>query len=71
MTGFGLLGHAFEMAQGSDTHLTLFPGEIDLIPEALELARDGILPAEYTFDGIHLKADGYRIWIEKIRPYIK
>ena len=33
------------MAQGSDTHLTLFPGEIDLIPEALELARDGILPA--------------------------
>lgn len=45
VTGFGLLGHAFEMAQGSDTHLTLFPGEIDLIPEALELARDGILPA--------------------------
>ena len=45
VTGFGLLGHAFEMAQGSDTHLTLFPGEIDLIPEALEFARDGILPA--------------------------
>ena len=45
VTGFGLLGHAFEMAQASDTHLTLFPGEIDLIPEALELARDGILPA--------------------------
>lgn len=45
VTGFGLLGHAFEMAQGSDTHLTLFPGEIDLIPEALELTRDGILPA--------------------------
>ena len=44
VTGFGLLGHAFEMAQGSDTHLTLFPGEIDLIPEALEFARDGILP---------------------------
>ena len=43
VTGFGLLGHAFEM--GSDTHLTLFPGEIDLIPEALEFARDGILPA--------------------------
>ena len=45
VTGFGLLGHAYEMAQGSDVEITLNVDTIDLIPEALELARMGILPA--------------------------
>ncbi len=45
VTGFGLMGHTFEMAQGSDVEITLHVDEIDLIPEALELARIGILPA--------------------------
>ena len=45
VTGFGLLGHTYEMAQGSDVQITLQVDAIDLIPEALELARIGILPA--------------------------
>jgi len=45
VTGFALLGHAFEMAEGSDVEITLNVDQIDLIPEALELARMGILPA--------------------------
>ena len=45
VTGFGLIGHSYEMAQGSDTEITLNVDAIDLIPEALELARMGILPA--------------------------
>ena len=45
VTGFGLLGHTYEMAQGSDVQITLQVDAIDLIPEALELARLGILPA--------------------------
>lgn len=44
VTGFGLLGHAYEMAQGSNVELMLRVDEIDLIAEALELARMGILP---------------------------
>lgn len=44
VTGFGLLGHACEMAQGSDVELQLRVDQIDLIPEALELATIGILP---------------------------
>ena len=44
VTGFGFLGHAFEMAQGSDTALEIDTASIDLIPQALELARMGILP---------------------------
>lgn len=35
------------------------------------LAEHGQLPEKYHFDGIHLKADGYKVWIEKIRPYVK
>ncbi|MCI5914907.1 MAG: selenide, water dikinase SelD, partial [Christensenella sp.] len=45
VTGFGLLGHSYEMATGSDTTITLHVDAIDLIPEALELARMGFLPA--------------------------
>ena len=45
VTGFGLLGHACEMAQGSGVELELRVENIDLIPEAVELARMGILPA--------------------------
>lgn len=44
VTGFGMLGHLTEMAQGSDVEIELRVDDIDLIPEALELARMGILP---------------------------
>ena len=44
VTGFGMLGHLYEMAQGSDVEVELFTDEVDFIPEALELARMGILP---------------------------
>ena len=44
VTGFGFLGHSLEMAQGSDVCLRIDTAQLDLIPEALEFARDGILP---------------------------
>ncbi len=44
VTGFGFLGHAYEMAQGSDVELHIEVGEMDLLPEAVELATIGILP---------------------------
>ena len=44
VTGFGMLGHLYEMAQGSNVQITLDVDAMDLIPEALELARMGILP---------------------------
>ena len=45
VTGFGLLGHLTEMTQGSGVEAELRVADIDLIPEAVELARTGILPA--------------------------
>ena len=44
VTGFGLLGHGLEMAQGSGTEMEIDTGAVDFLPEAGELARMGILP---------------------------
>ena len=44
VTGFGLLGHASEMATGSDVELHINVDSIDLIDEALRLATMGMLP---------------------------
>ena len=44
ITGFGLLGHAFEMAQGSNVTIKFNSGSIPIIEEALSLAKMGIIP---------------------------
>lgn len=44
VTGFGLLGHALEMAQSSNVQLELDASALPIPPEALEYARMGILP---------------------------
>lgn len=45
ITGFGLLGHSYEMAQGSGCTLHLSAGHIPYHPEAYELAEMGFIPA--------------------------
>ena len=45
VTGFGLLGHSYEMAQGSGCTIHLRADSIPYHPEALELADMGFLPA--------------------------
>ena len=66
VTGFGLLGHACEMAQGSDVDLELHVGDIDLIPEAASLAQMGILPAgmyrNRTFAEPEVEAGETELW---------
>ena len=44
VTGFGLMGHGAEMAQGSGVELQIDTAGIAVIPEALEFARMGVLP---------------------------
>lgn len=45
VTGFALLGHSYEMAQGSGVTVHLRASEIPFHPEAWELADMGFLPA--------------------------
>lgn len=45
ITGFGLLGHAVEMAQGSQVTLRLIASQIPVIEAAREYASFGLIPA--------------------------
>lgn len=44
VTGFGLLGHSFEMAEGSGVSILLHGSALPLLPAAEELAQMGIIP---------------------------
>lgn len=45
ITGFGLLGHAFEMAEGSGVTIEIKSPSIEFIDGAVEYAKMGMLPA--------------------------
>lgn len=45
VTGFSLMGHGLEMAQGSDMEIEIDTSAIDLIEEAKGFAEMGVLPA--------------------------
>ncbi|MBQ7797274.1 MAG: selenide, water dikinase SelD, partial [Lachnospiraceae bacterium] len=59
ITGFGLLGHAYEMAQGSDSTLKLFSTKIPLLNGAKDLASMGFIPS-----GAYLN-------MEYVRPHLE
>jgi selenide,water dikinase len=44
ISGFGLLGHAFEMAEASGVRLLLEFAEIPVLPDAVETVRKGFVP---------------------------
>jgi selenide,water dikinase len=45
VTGFGLLGHAREMAVASQVSLVIDSARVEILPEALDYSRDGFLPS--------------------------
>ena len=45
VTGFAMLGHSFEMAQGSGCTVHIQTGNIPFHPEAYEMAKMGFIPA--------------------------
>ena len=44
VTGFGLMGHAHEMASGSGMTIVLESSHLPILPQALEMAEMGIVP---------------------------
>lgn len=45
ITGFGLIGHAAEMARAGDVTLELYSHKVPVFPKAIEMAKLGIIPA--------------------------
>ncbi len=54
ITGFGLIGHASEMAQASGVGIKIFIHDLPAYPRALEMAEMGLVPA-----GSHRNRDFY------------
>jgi selenide,water dikinase len=44
VTGFGLLGHLWEITQASGVGATVILGQVPVLPEAWEFVREGIVP---------------------------
>ncbi|MDF2439732.1 MAG: selenide, water dikinase [Abditibacteriota bacterium] len=44
ITGFGLMGHALEMARGSDVCLEIESSQLPLLPQVQQLAQNGLAP---------------------------
>ena len=45
ITGFGLAGHACEMAEGSGHTIVIDPASLPVLPKAIEMAQMGLIPA--------------------------
>ena len=45
VTGFGLLGHALNVARASRKTIRIWSGAVPLLPRVLDFARDGVAPA--------------------------
>lgn len=56
ITGFGLIGHAFEMAQASDTTIEIDAAKVPLLERAMELARQGVVTRAHKSNLEHLGA---------------
>lgn len=57
ITGFGFLGHALEMAKGSNVSLEIFADKIPVLDGAKEFAQMGIIPAGMYSNKKHIEKD--------------
>ena len=71
VTGFGFLGHAYEMARGSNISLKIYSNKIPIIERAKEFASMGIIPMgaysnkDYIKDAVQM-GDGVEEVIEDL-----
>jgi len=64
VTGFGLLGHACEMIEGTDVGMVIYSSQVPFFPEVKELSEMGMIPG-----GLHRNRE-FRISMVEIGPGI-
>ncbi|UJF34916.1 selenide, water dikinase SelD [Paenibacillus hexagrammi] len=55
VTGFGLIGHALEMAKGSGAGVRITAGNVPVLPRVRELAEEGFVPGGTKNNFAHVK----------------
>lgn len=60
VTGFGLAGHALEMALGSEKTLAFYSERLPLLPGAREYASMGLIPAGAYRNRAHVEKAGFK-----------
>ena len=70
ITGFGLLGHAAEMAKTGGLTIEIFAGQVPVFPKALELATMGIIPAGAYRNRSYLEDDVLNRYVNAKRELI-
>ena len=71
ITGFGLLGHAAEMARKSGVGLRIDSRRLPLLPGALQYAQQGIAPGGLHRNREFVETDGYVRYAASIDTAIK
>lgn len=57
VTGFGLMGHALEMAKGSRMGIRILQADVPVLPRVRELAEQGFVPGGTKNNHSHVEAD--------------
>lgn len=57
VTGFGLMGHALEMAKGSKMGIRIVERDVPVLPRVRELAEQGFVPGGTKNNFAHVEAD--------------
>ncbi|MBC8079312.1 MAG: selenide, water dikinase SelD, partial [Gorillibacterium sp.] len=56
VTGFGLIGHALEMAKGSGMGIKIWADQVPLLPRVRELAEEGFIPGGTKNNYLHVQS---------------
>ncbi|RDW21351.1 selenide, water dikinase SelD [Oceanobacillus arenosus] len=71
VTGFGLLGHASEMAKGSNAGIRIYQEQVPVLPRVRELAEAGAVPGGTKNNFAHLQGDvTFKQSMDQIDQYI-
>ena len=57
VTGFGLMGHALEMAKGSGKEIVIRQADVPVLPRVRELAENGFVPGGTKNNYAHVEPD--------------